>query len=90
MTLFTSDTHESYLYPTVTLTNSPLPIERHPKLLDVTFDTHCFFAQHTTTVKKAAETLKILKVLVGTNGTAKISVIIAYKAPVWFALSYCA
>jgi len=51
-TLFTSDTHQSHLHRTVTLNNFPLPLERHPKLLGVTFDTHFFFAQHMLTVKK--------------------------------------
>ena len=56
VTLFTSDTHQSYLRPTLTLDNSPLPLERHRILLGVTF------SQHVQTVKKkAAERLKSLK-----------------------------
>ena len=92
VTLFTSDTNQSHLHPIVTLNNSPLPLERHPKLLGVTFDTHFFFNQHVLTVKKkAAERLKILKALAGTNwGQQKETIIMTYKALIWSVLSYAA
>ena len=68
MTIFTSDTNQSHLHPIVTLVISPLPLERHPKLLGVTIDTYLSFLQHVLTVKKkAAQRLNILKTLAGTN-----------------------
>ena len=68
VTLFTSDTHQSLLHSIFTLKNSTLPLKRHLKLLGVTFDTHFFFNQRVLTVKKkAAERLKFLKALAGTN-----------------------
>ena len=46
VTLFTSDIYQSYIHRTVTLNNSPLPLERNSKLLWVSFDTH-FFSPNT-------------------------------------------
>ena len=68
VTLFTSETLKVHLHPTVTLDKFPLPLERDSKLLRVTFYSHFFFSQHALTVKKmAAERLKILEALAGTN-----------------------
>ena len=39
-TLFTSDTHQSYLDPEVTLNRTSLQPERNPKILGIHFDPH--------------------------------------------------
>ena len=51
VTFFTPDTNQSFHHPTVTLNNSPQPLERHSKLPGVTFDIHFFFTQLVLTVK---------------------------------------
>ena len=92
VTLLTSDTHQFHLHPTVTSDNSPLPLEPHLNLLGVTFNTHFSFSQHVLTVKKkAAQRLKILKALAGTNwGQQKGMIIMTYKALIWSVISYAA
>ena len=92
VTLFTSHTHQSHDHPSVILNNTPLPLERHPKLLGVTFDTHFSFQPHVKSlVDRAAGKLKILKALAGTNwGQQKETIIMTYKALIWSILSYAA
>ena len=96
VTLFTPETRQSHLHPTVPLNGSPLPLERHPKILGVTFDPHFHFHKHVEeTVKKAKPRLNILKLLTGTNwGQQKETILITsksligslftYAAPIWF------
>jgi len=68
VTLFTSDTHQFHLHPTVNLNGSPLPLQRCPKLLGVTFDPYLTFTPHVQTiVERASGRLKILKALSGTT-----------------------
>ena len=43
ITLFTSDIRQFHLHPTVEQNNTPLPLERRPKLIGVTFDIHRSF-----------------------------------------------
>ena len=52
VTLFTSDTHQCDLHPTVTLDNSPLPLEGYSKVHGVTLNTHFSFLQYVLTVNK--------------------------------------
>ena len=64
VTHFTSYTHQSRRHPTVTLNNSRLLLERHPKLYGGTFDNHYFRRPIRANSKKmAAERLKMLKTL---------------------------
>ena len=49
VTLFTPDTHEHHLHPQVKLTDQVLPLEKKPKVLGVTIDTHLTFTQHCNT-----------------------------------------
>ena len=80
--LFTSDTHQSHLNSTVLLNNTPLPLERHPKLLGVTFDTHLSSNPHIQSIlERALARLKVLKALLGTKwGQQKETSTITYKA----------
>ena len=96
ITLFTSDRHQSHTHPQVTLNNSPLPLERNPRILGVTFDPHFTFTPHITSlISRATSRLNILKALAGTNwGQHKETIIITYKSlirslftyatPIWF------
>ena len=96
ITLFTPDTHQSRTHPAVSLRNSPLPLERNPRVLGVTFDTHFTFTPHVTTIiNRAAPRLNILRALAGTNwGQQRETLIITFKSlirslityasPIWF------
>ena len=96
VTLFTSETKQSNLHPTVPLDGTPLPLETNPKIPGVTFDPHLFFHKHVEEiVKKAKPRLNLLKQLTGTDwGQQKetilvtfkslIGSLISYAAPVWF------
>ena len=46
VTPFTPDTHEHHLHPQVKLADQVLPLEKKPKVLGVTLDTHLTFTQH--------------------------------------------
>ena len=87
-----SDTHQSHHNPSVTLSGTPLPLERHPKLLGVTFDPHFTFHTHASVVKEqAAERLKLIKALAGSDwGQQKETIIMTYKALIWSKFSYAA
>ncbi|MEL6803865.1 MAG: reverse transcriptase domain-containing protein, partial [Bacteroidota bacterium] len=96
ITLFTPEFRQSHLHPTVPLNGTPLPLERHPKILGVTFDPHFFFHKHVEEIsKKANPRLKILQLLTGTDwGQQKVTVLVTFKSlirslftyavPVWF------
>ena len=55
VTLFTPQTQQSGLHPIVPLNNIPLPLERHPKILGVTFDPHFCFHKHVNSVVERAK-----------------------------------
>ena len=92
VTLFTPHSHQAHLHPSISLQGSPLPLERHPKLLGVTFDTQFTFSPHIQSiVERASDRLKILKALSGTTwGQHKETITITYKALVWSLLTYAA
>ena len=98
-TLFTSDTHQSRLDPSVSCNGNTFPLCRSPKLLGVTFDTQFTFSPHIRGVaERARSRLSILKALAGVSwGQSKevllltyshhqmlIKPILSYAAPVWF------
>ena len=95
-TLFTSDTHQSRLDPSVSCNGNTLPLCRSPKLLGVTFDSHFTFSPHIRSVaERARSCLDILKALAGVSwGQSKevllltyqmlIKPILSYAVPVWF------
>ena len=49
-TLFTSENRQSQLNPDITLNSHLLPLDRRPKILGVTFDTHLTFSPHINSV----------------------------------------
>ena len=96
VTLFTSDKRQSYTHPHITLHNTPLPLERRPRILGVVFDTHFTFSPHIKSIiHRASPRLNILRALAGTNwGQQKETLRITYKSlirslftyasPIWF------
>ena len=68
VTLFTPQTQQSHYHPIVPLNGSPLPLDRNPTILGVTFDPHFRFHQHINNIiKKAKHRLNLLRLLCGTN-----------------------
>ena len=96
VTLFTSHTHQSYTHPTVLLDNSPLPLDRNPRILGVTFDPHFTFSpQISSIIKRTSPRLNILRALAGTTwGASKETILLTFKSliqslftyasPTWF------
>ena len=96
ITLFTPETKQSHLHPTVPLNGSPLPLDRNPKILGVTFDPHFHFHKHVENIaNKAKQRLNILRQLCGTNwGQQKETILLTfnmlirslftYAAAIWF------
>ena len=95
-TLFTPDTHQSNYQPQVFIQNSLVPLNKTPKILGVTLDTHLTFAPHINTIHtRASSTINILRSLTSTTwGFTKENIISTYKAltrpiinyaaPIWF------
>ena len=95
-TLFTPDTHQSQIVPSITLKGDIIPLNRRPKILGVTLDTHFTFTPHIKTITdKARSRLNILRALAGSSwGQHKETLILTYKclikslflyaAPIWF------
>ena len=92
VTLFTSDTRQSNLHPPVTLYGTPLPLNRTPRILGITFDTHLTFKAHIQSIiSRATLRLNILKALSGTTwGQQKETLIISYKSIIRSLFTYCA
>ena len=81
ITLFTPDRRESNLHPRLTMFGTPLPLNKNPILLGITYDTHLTFTPHTKTIKHTSlQKNKVLKTLSGTTfGQSKESQCIIYK-----------
>ena len=74
----------------------PLPLDRNPKILGVTFDPHLCFHKHVEAlVQRATPRLNILKLLTGTSWGQQKETLVAtfkslvgslftYAAPIWF------
>ena len=99
VTLFTPDTHQSHLHPKVKIGDEVIPLNRTPKILGVTWDTHLTFAAHARDIiARSASSLRINKALAGTNwGFDKETLVQTYKAitrpvlnygaPIWIPLA---
>ena len=96
VTLFTSDTHQSRFHPQVRIGDAVAPLNRIPKIVGVTLDTHFTFGPHARyCVKQASRALNIMKALAGSNWSfttetlvviykAIVCPIINYTATIWF------
>ena len=54
VTLFDPEFRQSYLHLSVPLNGTPLPLERHPRILGVIFDPHLFFHKHVEEIGRRA------------------------------------
>ncbi|XP_018026932.2 uncharacterized protein LOC108682305 [Hyalella azteca] len=74
-------THQSRYHPSATICNGIIPLNKTPKILGVTRDTHFTFSPHARAVAtKATDSLRILKALAGTNwGFSKEDIIATYR-----------
>jgi len=92
VTLFTPDTNEYKIVPLVKVDNTPVRLERTPKLLGVLYDTMYNFSHHIKeTVKKGRSKVNVLKALAGSSwGQDKETLTITYKSIVRSTLEYAA
>ena len=90
-TLFTPDTHEHHLHPQVKLADQVLPLEKKPKVLGVTSDTHLTFTQHCNNIAVIVQQRNnVLKALTGSTwGCDKETLLVTNQAFGRSILSYC-
>ena len=90
VTLFSSQTRELNTHPTIPFNNSNLPLEKHPKILGVTFDPTLTFCAHVdSVVSRANQRISILKALTSVKwGQQKESLVNTYKASIRSLLTY--
>src|SRR5678815_4508310 len=96
ITLLTTDRHQSSLHPIITLNNNPLPLNKTPKLLGLTYDTHMMFSPHidqiTSSTQRKLNTLRTLsqhnfsdrKHTLTTTYKQLLRTNINYAFPAWF------
>ena len=91
VTLFTPDTHEHHLHPQVKLADQVLPLEKKPKVLGVTLDTHLSFTQHCNNIAvKVQQRNNVLKALAGSTWDCdKETLLATYQEIGRSILSYC-
>ena len=92
----TSDTHQSRLHPQLRIGDAVGPLNRTPKILGVTLDTHLNFVPHARDCfERVSRALNIMKALAGSSwgfttetlvATHKANVrpILNYAGPIWF------
>ena len=92
VTLFTSETQQSRLHPQVQIGDAVAPLNRTPKILGVTLDTHFTFGPHTRDcVERASKALNITKALAWSSwGFTTETLVATYKAIVCPILNYAA
>ena len=91
VSLFTPDIHEHHIHPQVKIADQVLPLEKKPKVLGVTLDTHLIFTQHCNNIAvKVQQRNNVLKALAGTTwGCDKEILLTTYPAIGRSILSYC-
>ena len=65
VTIFTPDTHEHHIHPQMKLADQIIPIEKMPKVLEVTLDTHLTFTQHCNNIAVKVQQRNVLNALAG-------------------------
>ena len=92
VTLFTSDTHQSRLHPQVCIGDAVAPLNRTPKILGVTLDTHFTFGPHTCNcIERASRAFNVMKALIGWSwGFTTKTLVATCKAIVRPILNYAA
>ena len=53
VTLLTTDRHQSALHPIINLNDNSIPLNKKPKILGVTYDTHLTFSPHIEQITSA-------------------------------------
>ena len=91
VTLFTPDTHEHHIHQKVELADQVLPLEKKPKVLGMTIDTHLTFTQHCNNIAvRVRQRNNVLKSLAGSTwGFDKKTLLTTYQAIGCSILSYC-
>ena len=91
-TLFTTAPNEVNLILPIEIDNQPVPTEKQPKFLGITFDSLFTFKYHISNIKsKVSSRNNILKALSGTTwGKDKDIILDTYKAIGKSIMSYCA
>ena len=89
--ILTPDTHEHHLHPQVKLADQVLPLEKKPKVIEVTLRTHLSFTQHYKDIAvRVQQRNNVLKALAGSNwGRDKETLLTTYLAIGRSVLSYC-
>ena len=68
ITLITTDRHQSSFHPQVLLSGTPIPLNKTPKILGITFDTHFTFTPHIQNITSAAHRkINLIKTLSQNN-----------------------
>ena len=82
ITIFTPDKSQSNYYPNIHINGIPFPLDKTPKFLGVTYDTHFTFTPHVDNlVARVSSRLKLLKCLAGTTwGHQKETLLLTFKA----------
>ena len=91
VTFFTPDkARESGVHPQVKIGDQVIPLEKNPKILGVTFDTHLHFYAHARRkAKEGRQKLRVLRSLAGSSwGCSKETLSRTYKTHVESALFY--
>ena len=91
VTLIMQDNHEHHIHPQVKLADQVLPLEKKPKVLVVTLDTHLTFTLHCNNIAvKVQQRNNVLKALTGSTwGCNKETLLTTYQAIGRSILSYC-
>ena len=92
VTLFTPWTGQVNAEPQISINNIPVPTDKRPKILGVTFDPLFTFTPHVTEIAgRASSRLQVLKALTGTSwGQDKETILLTFKAIIKPVLSYAA
>jgi hypothetical protein len=91
-TLFTNYNKEVNHVPNISFKGQPIPLDRCPKVLGVTWDSMCSFRNHSVnTASTARRKGNLLKALTGTDwGQTKETLLVTYKATVEPVINYAA
>src|ERR1700755_3713229 len=81
ITLITTDRNQSSLHPHVKLNNTLIPLNKFPKILGLTYDTHFTFSKHIQNITNIANRkLNIIRTLSHNNFSNKLTTLITvYK-----------
>ena len=90
ITLITTDRHQSSEHPQITLNNNIIPLNKTPKILGLTYDTHFTFTPHTQNIISSANRkLNVIRSLSSNNFSNEITTLsLFYKQFIRTNLNY--